>query len=263
MPQATHSKFPLTDVAGSCLGAVVKVKDSKSRRLLTRKLYDGSTPGPASTHEYLGIVSSAHLAQQDEVIVPAIHVIDTVKTVPPCEHGLREELVDYLATSFQPPDRLAGELLLLALISHPVIRQPGMSPIGTLSIQFARSDPVATARLEEVVASVSPRVVRVPLSARLLETSSFMPHADDVGLRAGMLQLAEATVLIVSEDGLVDGDRLDDKAVKNLKSLIECVKDQSVRYDYPYMDDLRINCAVRAIVLGEGKSVLPVGERLF
>lgn len=54
------------------------------------------------------------------------------------------------------------------------------------------------------------------------------------------------------------GGQLQEKAVKNLRALVETTKDQTVRYEYPYMDGLKMECNIRVIVLSEGKSLVPV-----
>jgi len=72
------------------------------------------------------------------------------------------------------------------------------------------------------------------------------------------LQLAENTVLIVDEDGMGGGGELQETAVRNLQALSKCVSDQTLRYDYPYMDLLKMDCAIKAIIVSEGKSIVPV-----
>jgi hypothetical protein len=59
------------------------------------------------------------------------------------------------------------------------------------------------------------------------------------------------------------GGQLQEKAVKNIRALMECAKDQTVRYEYPYMDGLKMECSIRVIVLSEGKSLVPVGTSLI
>jgi hypothetical protein len=62
----------------------------------------------------------------------------------------------------------------------------------------------------------------------------------------------------VGEDEMGQGGQLQEKAVKNLRALVETTKDQTVRYEYPYMDGLKMECNIRVIVLSEGKSLVPV-----
>ena len=97
-----------------------------------------------------------------------------------------------------------------------------------------------------------------PLSLPLLHSASFSPKSTDASLESGLLQLAPGTVLVVGEDEMGQGGQLQEKAVKNLRALVETTKDQTVRYEYPYMDGLKMECNIRVIVLSEGKSLVPV-----
>jgi len=167
-------------------------------------------------------------------------------------------IIDYLSTAFSPPDRLAGELLFLSLLSSPSVRPTSLPPLGTLSLNLLRKDSSITGNLQRIISSISPRVVYQPLSLPLLHSASFSPSSTDASLESGLLQLAPGTVLLVGEDEMGQGGQLQEKAVKNLRALIECAKDQTVRYEYPYMDGLKMECSIRVIVLSEGKSLIPV-----
>ncbi|WWC64737.1 uncharacterized protein I303_107348 [Kwoniella dejecticola CBS 10117] len=239
LPPSVHAKFPLPDRKGNYTGALIK---------------------------FVGILSSAPLPTHEPEsaeLVPTLHVLKIVKivedTIEEDEGDAREELVEYLASAFSPPDRLAGEFLLLSLISSPTTRPTAMSPLGTLSVNFRRKDEKVTANFSEIVKSVAPRVVDLPLSIELLHSHPFSPSStDSSSLDAGLLQLSEGTVLVVEEDAMGGGGQLNEKAVKNLKALAECMTEQRVRYEYPYMEGLKMDCAIRVVVLSQGKTLLPV-----
>ncbi|WWC91856.1 uncharacterized protein L201_006803 [Kwoniella dendrophila CBS 6074] len=242
LPDSVHAKYPLPGRKGDYIGALIK---------------------PASTHHFIGILSTAPLPSNEPEsaeVVPTIHVMKIVDEAN--DHAIepdRNDLVDFLAGAFSPPDRTAGELLLLLLISSPASRPVAMSPLGTLSINFRRKDETATANFANVIGEVTPRVVNLPLSIDLLHSHPFLPSStDSSSLDAGLLQLSEGTVLIVEEDAMGSGGKLEEKAVKNLKALAECMVEQRVRYEYPYMDGLKMDCAIRVSVLSQGKSLLPV-----
>nr|XP_019043990.1 hypothetical protein I302_07270 [Kwoniella bestiolae CBS 10118]OCF22920.1 hypothetical protein I302_07270 [Kwoniella bestiolae CBS 10118] len=250
LPTSVHAKYPLPGSKGDYIGALVKV-------------YEDAAFKPASTHHFLGILSSSPLPSnepENAEMVPTIHVLRRVEEAEaePVE-DVREELVNYLATAFTPPDRVAGEYLLLLLLSSPTSRPTSMTPLGTLSVNFKRKDELATARFGEVVGAVTPRVVPIPLSVSLLHSHPFFPSStDSSSLDAGLLQLSEGTVLVVEEDAMGSGGQLNEKAVKNLKALAECMTEQRLRYEYPYMEGLKMDCATRVVVLSQGKSLLPV-----
>ena len=233
-------------------------------------MYDeGITFKPATVHTFVGVLTTAPLPsaiqsgdEDSEILVPAIHVIKIMDEPTPAlaedNQDASSAIIDYLSTAFSPPDRLAGELLFLSLLSSPSVRPTSLPPLGTLSLNLLRKDPSITGNLERIISSISPRVVYQPLSLPLLHSASFSPSSTDASLESGLLQLAPGTVLLVGEDEMGQGGQLQEKAVKNLRALIECAKDQTVRYEYPYMDGLKMECSIRVIVLSEGKSLIPV-----
>ncbi|RSH91377.1 hypothetical protein EHS25_009676 [Saitozyma podzolica] len=254
---ALGKKFPLPEKRDSYLGALVKVYDDVSYR-------------PASTHNLLGIVSSASLPspathddqEEDGVSVAAIHVLG-IASVSPTEStairtSIREELIDHLASAFDPPDKIAAEYLLLNLISSPTVRPAALSPLGTLSLNFIQSSPASTSAIASAIGQLVPAMVPVALSLDRLHSTTFSPvSSDSASLDAGLLQLSDGTVLVIDETGMGEGGKLEDRAVKNLRALSETMSEQKLRYEYPYMEGLKMDCALRAIVVSDGKSLLP------
>lgn len=237
--------------------------------LMLGQIYGNAAYKPASTGRFLGILSSSSLPtaeHDDPEVVPAIHVLqilaDPSTTIVLAADGqAREALVDYLASAFEPYDQIAGEYLLLLLLSSPSVRQPALPPLGTLSVAFKSKAQSAATRFNQIIQSVVPRVVPLSLTIPLLHGHPFSPSStDSSSLDAGLLQLAEGTVLVVDEDGMGSGGQLNEKAVNNLKALIDCIKEQRVQYHYPYMEGLKMDCAIRIAVLGQAKSLLPVSR---
>lgn len=234
-------------------------------------MYDeDATFKPATVLTFTGILSTATLPsamgsgeEETEVLVPAIHVLRVEsEPAPPTSESpdVPEGLIDYLSTAFNPPDRLSAELVLLSLLSSPTARPNALPPLGTLSLNLTRKDPQVTANLESVLSSLTPRIVAQALSLPFLHSHPFSPSSTDSTLDSGLLQLAPGTVLLVREDEMGQGGQLQEKAIKNLRALMECAKDQTVRYEYPFMDGLKVECAIRVIMLSEGKSLVPVGH---
>ncbi|GMK57101.1 hypothetical protein CspeluHIS016_0309410 [Cutaneotrichosporon spelunceum] len=226
------------------------------------KVYDDFSPSPSSAYDVVGIVSTApmptSLDDDEPALVPAIHALtlNPIGTAPrPSPSAARATLLQYLANAFSPPDEHAAELLLLALLARPAVRPPGHPPLGTFALNLVRprpsSDPLCT-----LLASLTPAVVHLPLTLPLLHAERFRPKSDGAALEPGMLQLAPGTLLIVDEDGF-GGGALNETALRNLQALRDAVEQQAVNYEYPYMDGVRIECSVRAVVSGEGKSLLP------
>ncbi|WWC72147.1 uncharacterized protein I206_106107 [Kwoniella pini CBS 10737] len=244
LPAAVHTKYPLPDRKGDYV-------------------YDDVAFRPSSTHHFIGILSSSPLPSNEPEateVVPTLHVLKIIdEEIEETVEDVREEIVDYLASAFSPPDRLAGEYLLLLLLSSPTARPAAMTPLGTLAINFRRKDESATANFNQIVQSIAPRVVPLPLSIQMLHSHPFLPSStDSSSLDAGLLQLSEGTVLVVEEDAMGSGGQLNEKAVKNLKALAECITEQRVRYEYPYMEGLKMDSAIKVVVLSQGKTLLPV-----
>lgn len=231
---------------------------------------------PASVHEVVGIVSAAPLpmpfaegegeGEPEASLVPAIHVllqptpVNTTATAASDADATRSKLVSYLAKAFDPPDAVAAELLLLALIAYPATR-PGGMPLGTLSLNLVRP-PCESPALPKVLSEVVSTLVSLPLTLPLLHSTSFRPSSDGNSLSAGLLQLAPGTLLLINEDGLGNGGQLAEKALGNIQALNNALGDQAVSYQYPYTDGVRIECALRSIITSEGKSLLPADVNL-
>jgi hypothetical protein len=271
----THSsvvrrKYPQPHRRDSYLGALIKVWDGSGLRSL--QVYDETSYKPSSSHTFVGLLSSAPLPsplsqgeQDDAAFVPALHVLATQPAEPlvPLDDivAVRERLVAHLADLFEPPDQTAAELLLLSLLSTPSIRPAGLPPLGTLSLNLIRPSDSADSRLAYSLGSLVPALVTLSLSLDFLHAHDFFPKSSDsAGLDAGVLQLVDGTLLLVDETAMGEGGKLEERAVKNLRALSECVSEQRLRYEYPYMEDLKMDCALRVIVESEGKSLLPVSQ---
>jgi len=254
LPPPVKGKFPLASQE-EYIGALLKVYDSEA------------SFRPASAYDVVGIVSTAPLptpfAEGEEVedeLVPAIHVLfPPTPAFPPAPSpadvpSVRAALVSHLANAFSPPDAVAAELLLLSLIAYPATR-PGGMPLGTLSLNLIRL--AGESALTSILESVAPAVVPLPITLPLLHSATFRPSSDGNALSPGLLQLAPGTLLVINEDGLGNGGALAEKALKNVQALRDAIADQSLRYDYPYTDGVRIECALRSVITSEGKSLLP------
>ena len=221
---------------------------------------------PASQIQVIGIASTSCLPSGDSddfVPVPTIHVLRVIEpstASATADPSARSGLVDYLANLFEPQDPVAAELLMLNLLSAPISRQPGQEVLGTLSLNIITAKSTETSKpLIEAIASVSPFVVTLPLSIAALHENAFIPtSADSTSLNSGLLQLCSGTVLAVQEGEMGNGGQLEEGALKNLQALVDCLRTQTLQYVYPYMDNLRMDCAIRGIIFSEGKSLIPV-----
>lgn len=204
-------------------------------------------------------------------MVPTLHVLSAPETLYPRSMDpavnltvdARAALLQYLSKAFAPPDEVAATVLLLLLISLPAVRPMALPPLGTLSVGFQGISSGSKATLIKILSSVWPTVIRLPLSIDFLHQRKFAPtSSDSSSLDAGVLQLADDTVLVIEEDAMGQGGQLNETAVKNLQCLSNCITKQTLRYDYPYMDSLELDCSLKTIVLSEAKSLLPVSSLL-
>ncbi|KAL7424602.1 hypothetical protein Q5752_000286 [Cryptotrichosporon argae] len=272
---AVRAKWPLPEGRETYLGALVKVYDDVSFR-------------PASAYTMLGLLSSAALpspidgdSEDTADLVPCIHVVAVPQVAypapapapptrpaenaaAPVDDDVRAQLIGTLAAAFDPPDHTAATLLLLVLLSSPSVRPPALAPLGTLSLNLLRPALASapSASLVSLLSALTPLVVPLPLSLALLHAHPFVPTATDAALAAGLLQLAPGTLVVVDEDHMGAGGQLDDAALRNLRALAETIEFQRTPYRYPYMDDLKMDAAVRALVVSEGKSILPMDVHL-
>ena len=264
---AVQLKYPLPSQRAYYLGALIKVYD------------DSAAFRPASAHTFVGVVSRAALPAaggdiavdtgdedvegEEDVIVsaPAIHVLAGPYASTPTVsisaggtdedvEGARSEVVRYL-TGILDGDDLAAEYLLLTLLSRPAVRPPSLPPLGTLSLNFI--SPPSPSNLLPALRQIVPAVVDVPLTIPYLHETAFIPSAPtSTSLNAGLLQLAPDTMLIIDETNIGDGGKLEERAVKNLQAVQQCLNEQKVGYAYPYVPELKMECAVRGLVLSEG-----------
>jgi hypothetical protein len=257
-------------------------------------VYADTSYKPASLHTFIGIVSTSPLPSpispgetfgdgQDAIVasVPTLHVLQSPREAYPAARqpafqpseanaplptdSTRDSLIDYLASTFSPADKLAAELLLLQLISRPTSRPTSLPPLGTLSVNYILSGNSST-HFGETVAKVQPLLHTLPMSLRMLHDTSFSPsavHTPAQDLAAGVLQLPAGTLLVVEEDKMGAGGQLNEKALGNLRTLGEVVKDQELRYEYPFMDGLKMPVEIAVAVISEGKSLLPVSHSSF
>ncbi|KAG7563056.1 hypothetical protein FFLO_01488 [Filobasidium floriforme] len=275
LPTSVHGKFPETSAKGSYTGALLKVYDPETS-------YQA-----ASTYTFTGILSTSSLPtidDQDEMdegessstYVPTLHVLSSPYPVYPLQSASiateadadREEVLDQLSGAFGVDDRLSAEFLLLALISSVTTRVSGGFPLGSLSLNILlpkgpdAADPQAFKRIVNTISTVSPLVSPAELSINLISKGSFYPSmvnaAGSTGLQSGVLQLAPSTVVVMNEDTLEGGD-LKDRAVDNLKALMNVFKMQKLRYKYPFVaEDFGMDVDLGLVVVGQGKSFLPV-----
>ncbi len=245
---------------------------------LTTQVYDPNASfRPGTVYTFTGILSSSTLPSNDDdyttespssstpPTIPVIHVLSE-----PTPHSIestatlatREQAIDYLAECFSPPDRLAAEFLLLSTVASVTSRIIGGFPLGSLGLNvlFPRSASTDSfKRVTDRLSAIIPLMIAVDLTIPLLSTHPFYPISSSQSLQSGLLQLPPSTLVLLNEDTLESG-QLNDRGVKNLKALSDTMKNQKLRYEYPFTDEgFGMEVDLGFVVCGIGKSLLPVG----
>ncbi|KAL3670292.1 hypothetical protein V7S43_004606 [Phytophthora oleae] len=178
--------------------------------------------------------------------------------------AMRKLMIDYLAQAVRG-DTLAGEYLLLGLLSHVYTRADPSTPLGNLSLNLALDKSSTEEQkknfltgVQRTMTSLMPMVARVDLSLKELNSTKFMPHKDydrEI-LLSGVLQVANGTAMLVNETALTAG-QLNEQGVKNIAALQSLIDKMLLPYDFHYynMDFFQ---DVTVVTVSEGKSILPV-----
>ncbi|CAJ1360404.1 unnamed protein product, partial [Effrenium voratum] len=156
-------------------------------------------------------------------------------------------------------DALAAEYVLALLISR-VYGHSGSMPLGRWSLNISRwgaaaGDGVSVAALVEAISQLVPRVLRLPVTAETLCQSNWRPWKDfDANrLRAGQLQLASGTLLVLDECGMTPGN-LDERGVRAIQAIEALASDQLLVCDfnsYEVQIPLEVNC----LFISQGTSI--------
>ncbi|TPX57260.1 hypothetical protein PhCBS80983_g03945 [Powellomyces hirtus] len=184
----------------------------------------------------------------------------------------REEVIEVLK-GYLGGDAMAAEYLLLHLISKIDHRAPDDTPIGYFPLNLTNiptdADASFTPTLVTLLASLLPRVHRVPLSLTALNEHTWIAPAQkhaagndeaadklDMGLHAGELQLVDGTWVVVDETALEDGT-LNERGISNLSHLGTTLRTAKLPYLIPYGDMTR-DVDYGVLVLSQGKCMFGV-----
>ncbi|CAO1631106.1 unnamed protein product [Parajaminaea phylloscopi] len=149
----------------------------------------------------------------------------------------RKEILSQLSDILQG-DEEAAEWLLLALIASIHTRKAPFA-LGHLSLRLllgAGSSAEVPSTLQAFLQSILPTVAPLKLNLEVLNDPStrFSPRSDpDTGsLLAGRLQLVSGTLLLIDE--CIQEGKLGEHGVRNLQSLAEMVKTNTLQYLFPF-----------------------------
>ncbi|KAI8998908.1 putative alanine racemase-domain-containing protein [Trametes punicea] len=173
---------------------------------------------------------------------------------------VREELISWMAEEALGGDRVAAEWVLLSCISRVHSRHPPLLPPSLVISRFpppppvpstASDTPLLTPTLSAVLQYLLPLTHTLPLSLDTLNKSQFVPESKDEDLHAGVLQIPQGTVLLVTEGGVREGQLLE-RGVMNVRALQDVIDAQTLSYVFPF-SQYSFPTDISCIVLSEGR----------
>ena len=158
---------------------------------------------------------------------------------------------------------LVAEYIILHLMSRIHTRKAdGTLVLGKMSLNLmglrTASSGAAISALLELLQGVVTKMHVMDMTIETLNTARLIPEKDIVSnrLKAGRLQLADGTLLVLNEMALQQG-QIKDTGVRNLKALGHLIQDQYVEYNFKF-NSIPFPADVPVLVISEGKSLLPV-----
>lgn len=238
-------------------------------------LQEGMEVDPRSQHEF-----AAELLAHNPQNVMRLHVVQWRKvpvwSLNPLIAGLgpnqipsaimevrsvisdvRRSLIEYFQGALLG-DTIAAEYLLMALLSKPVRR--GEQIVGKLSLNLvlpADQDANAFQAVQLALQNICSSVVVVDVNIASLNSRDVYPRKDyDVNrLRAGCLQLAEGSCLLLNETALSNG-LLAERGIKNVRALKTVSKQGVTLVDFQYYES-EIDAQHSTVLLSKGgKSIV-------
>ncbi|TBU28931.1 mini-chromosome maintenance replisome factor-domain-containing protein [Dichomitus squalens] len=173
---------------------------------------------------------------------------------------IREELIAWIADEALGGDRHAAEWILLSCIARVQSRHPPLLPPPLVVSHFPPPPPVPSTvpwsaaplpTLSAVLGLLLPLSHTLSLSLDSLNKSTFTPESKDEDLHAGVLQLPQGTVLLVSEGGVREGQLLE-RGVLNVRALQEVMDAQTLAYVFPF-SRFAFPTDIACVVLAEGR----------
>lgn len=173
------------------------------------------------------------------------------------QNGMRDSIIAMLASCVLN-DKLAAEYILMCIMSKPV-RVSGQV-LGKISLNIVYPCTDNTCDIVELVKllkMICSRVVVIDVNIGSMNCMDVYAKKDyEINrLKAGRLQVAEGTVLVMNESELSDG-RLSERGVKNIRALKSVSDNSTAPVDFKYYQS---NVDVDASVLQiskNGKSII-------
>lgn len=145
---------------------------------------------------------------------------------------------------------------MLCLSSHT---RTASHVLGPLSLNISSFPSSSDSTLHKILSNIVPLFVSQSLDLKHLndKDTTFSPksQADEAGLQAGRLQVADGTLLLLDENTMQEG-QLNEKGMENIKTLSTLLTSRKLTYTFPY-NNLEMDTDVNCVILSQGKSFLP------
>lgn len=234
--------------------------------LPSSQFYDDATLSPTTVHTVTGLLTHSPAptpttslesdgTAPQEVLHPTIHVLSSYAHAQPLTRPYtgdsavsvlkgeswsltREELVKLIADV-----GLCGEEEWVAEWVLASLCQKNAPPLHPLSLALlapftpeASNEASSGLPLRHLLAHLVPALHPVDLSLPLLNSVTFAPRAREreEDLEAGAWQVPKGGVCYVSESGMGEGGKLNEKGIGNLQTLSTLIQHQTLAYQYPF-----------------------------
>lgn len=157
-------------------------------------------------------------------------------------------------------DSLASEYLIISLISR-VHRRNNAAMLGQFTLGLSNFKPemkFLVEKLYEIISKITTHSHYIDMTIANLNNLRFTPTKDHVNNKmiAGTLQLPDGLYLVLNETALSEG-LLNSQGTENLTTLSQIIRSQRHDYDFKF-HSVQIDTDLKILVIGEGKSLLPV-----
>ncbi|KAA1068391.1 hypothetical protein PGT21_026497 [Puccinia graminis f. sp. tritici] len=262
--EGTRDKYPIR--GKKHVGALLKIYDPSDNQLIKTSdvievigILDWTPFLSENHHENLvtGQTNGNNLSATSSI--PCVHVV-FCRTPPlplleiPNQQAERRIIIDrllnYLSNRVFKGDDLAAQYLLASIAAKIHTRLNGFT-IGALPLNLIYQDDSDSAScLSEVLSSILPRSLMIPLTIVSLNQAPLFPVSNESSLHSGPLQLSPDTTLVIDSRKMSEG-QLNSMGIKNISALKKVVNDGKLMYSFPY-STFEFDVEIGIVTLSEG-----------
>ncbi|KAA1069552.1 hypothetical protein PGT21_028018 [Puccinia graminis f. sp. tritici] len=262
--EGTRDKYPIR--GKKHVGALLKIYDPSDNQLIKTSdvievigILDWTPFLSENHHENLVTGQTNDNTLSATSSIPCVHVV-FCRTPPlplleiPNQQAERKIIIDrllnYLSNRVFKGDDLAAQYLLASIAAKIHTRLNGFT-IGALPLNLIYQDDSDSAScLSEVLSSILPRSLMIPLTIVSLNQAPLFPVSNESSLHSGPLQLSPDTTLVIDSRKMSEG-QLNSMGIKNISALKKVVNDGKLMYSFPY-STFEFDVEIGIVTLSEG-----------